>query len=212
VARLRLTVACSADPAAGRVELRVPAGLVVDAPAPAYDLAAGAHREFALTVRADAAAPGTYFLAAAISDALGQTIEDVTAVTVGADGADGAADEALDVTCRPDGLALPPGGRGELVLGLRNRARGEIRGTAQVISPYGTWGTDLHVGARTHDAAPSWTQGFTVAPGAAGELRFPVGAATTARPGGHWWALVKVAYFGRLHYTRAVPIRVIDAT
>jgi alpha-mannosidase len=81
-----------------------------------------------------------------------------------------------------------------------------------VLSPYGTWGTDLHVGAPTHDAAPAstqvWTQGFTVAPGAAGELRYPVAAATTARPGGHWWALVKVAYFGRLHYTRAVPIEI----
>ncbi|HEU0194679.1 MAG TPA: hypothetical protein VFQ71_10800, partial [Gaiellales bacterium] len=71
---------------------------------------------------------------------------------------------------------------------------------AQLLSPYGTWGTDLHI-------AP-WTQGFTVAPGDGAELRYAVGVPATARPGGHWWALVKVAYFGRLHYTRAIPIEI----
>ncbi|HEY7486723.1 MAG TPA: glycoside hydrolase family 38 C-terminal domain-containing protein [Streptosporangiaceae bacterium] len=195
-APLRVTVACSGEPATGRVELSVPSGLVVDAPPPAYDLAAGEHAEFALTVRSDGGAPGTYFIAAAIRDTLGQTIEDVVAVAVGP----GEVGELLDVAYGPDGLALPPGGHGELVVRLDNRARSEIRGEAQLLSPYGTWGTDLHI-------AP-WTQGFTVAPGDGAELRYAVGVPATARPGGHWWALVKVAYFGRLHYTRAIPIEI----
>jgi hypothetical protein len=30
-----------------------------------------------------------------------------------------------------------------------------------------------------------------------------------ARPGAHWWAVVKVMYFGRVRYSQAVPVRVI---
>jgi alpha-mannosidase len=209
-ARLRLTVACSAAPAAGRIELRVPPGLAVDTPPAAYDLAAGEHAELGVTVRADDAAPGTYFLAAAIRDALGQTIEDVAAVTVGAAvtatagaGAGAGTGEPLEITLEPNGLILPPGGRGELVLRLRGRAHSEIRGEARLLSPYGTWDTGLHLAA--------WARGFTVAPGAAAELRYLVEVPLTARPGAHWWALVKVAYFGHLHYTRAVPIEVTGA-
>jgi hypothetical protein len=29
-----------------------------------------------------------------------------------------------------------------------------------------------------------------------------------ARPGSHWWALAKVMYFGRVHYTETVQIRI----
>jgi hypothetical protein len=195
-AQVVITVAGSGAPSAGRVELDVPAGLTIDAPALDYDLAADAHVAFPVTLRADGPA-GTYFLAARIRDRLGQTLEDVVAVTVGTP--DG---EPLDVTYGPDRLALPPGGRGELLLGLRSRARGEIRGEATLLSPHGTWGTDLHI--------TPWTRELTVAPGLAAELRYDVGAAPTTRPGAHWWTLVKVAYFGRLHYTRAIPIEIVS--
>jgi hypothetical protein len=33
-----------------------------------------------------------------------------------------------------------------------------------------------------------------------------VDAPAAARPGSEWWAVVKVAYFGHVHYTPAVPI------
>jgi alpha-mannosidase len=195
-AQVRVTVACSAEPAAGVVELDVPPGLTVDAPPLAYDLAPGGHAAFTLTVTA--AAPGTHFLAARIRDALGQVLEDV--VTVARSG--GPAAEPLGVTLRPDAIALPPGGHDELVVRLRNPAGSTVRGEAQLLSPYGTWGTQVHI--------TPWTQGFAVAPGAAADLRYTVRAHPAARPGGHWWALVKVAYFGRLHYTRAVPIEITE--
>ena len=190
--QVQVTVACSAEPAAGVVELEVSPGLTVDAPPLAYDLGPGEHITFRLTVTA--AAAGTHFLAARVRDPLGQLLEDV--VTVGS----GPAAEPLAVALDPAAFALPPGGHGELVVRLRNTADGAVRGEAQLLSPYGTWGTAVHI--------TPWTQGFAVAPGSTADLRYAVGAQPTARPGGHWWTLVKVTYFGRLHYTRAVPIEI----
>jgi hypothetical protein len=194
-AQVVITVACSGAPAAGRVQLDVPAGLTIEAPPLGYNLTADGHAAFTATLRADDAAAGTYFLAARIGDGLGQVLEDAIAVAVGPAG-----DELLDVTYGPDGLTLPPGGRSELMLRAHSHARSELRGEAQLISPYGTWGGELHI--------TPWTQSLTVAPDSTAELRYIVGATTTARPGGHWWALVRVAYFGRLYYTRAVPIEI----
>jgi hypothetical protein len=199
--QVQITVACSAEPAAGVVELDVPPGLTVDAPPLAYDLIPGGHAAFPLTVTA--AAPGTRFLAARIRDALGQVLEDVVTVISGVS-EHGPPAEPLGVTLRPDAVALPPGGHDDLVVRLRNPADSEVRGEAQLLSPYGTWGTEVHISP--------WTQGFAVAPGAAADLRYTVGVHAAARPGGHWWALVKVAHFGRLHYTRAVPIKITDAS
>jgi alpha-mannosidase len=208
-ALVQVTVACSAEPAAGVVELDVPPGLSVDAPPLTYDLAPGGHAAFSLTVTA--AAPGTHFLAARVRDALGQIFEDVVTVVsdVSGDSADsldsggsGPVGEPLAVTLRPDAVALPPGGRDDLVLRLRNFADSAVRGEAQLLSPYGTWGADVHI--------TPWTRGFAVAPGGTADLRYTVGVRPAARPGGHWWALVKVAYFGRLHYTPAVPIEVTE--
>ena len=190
--QIHVTVACSAESAAGVVELDVPPGLTVDAPPLAYDLPPGGHAAFTLTVTA--AASGTHFLAARIRDPLGQVLEDVVTVVSGRTA------DPLEVTLRTDAVALPPGGRADLVVRLRNSADSEARGEAQLLSPYGTWGTDVHI--------TPWTQGFAVAPGSTADLRYTVGGHPAARPGGHWWALVKVACFGRLHYTRAVPIEI----
>jgi alpha-mannosidase len=197
-ADIAITVACSGAPAAGRVELDLPAGLAAAAPPLDYDLATGGYAAFTVPLRADGAATGTYFVTVRIRDRLGQILEDVVAVTLGP-----AEDDArwLDVGYGPDVLALAPGGHGELVLRARNLAGGEIRGEALLLSPYGTWGTDVHITPRA--------RGFAVAPGSAVELRYAVAAAATARPGAHWWALAKVAAFGRLHYTRAVPIEIV---
>jgi len=163
--------------------------------------------------------PGRYFLAARITDPAGQVLEDVATIAIGErtlPSRDTPLDELLplleadqrataaelDVTLRGGDLTLAPGERGELVVRLVNRARSQIRGEAQLVSPFGTW-----------DAITPWTQSFTVEPGAQVTARYEVAApaaSTTAHPGAQWWALVKVCYFGRVRYTPAIRVSIAD--
>jgi len=194
---LRVTVASGARAVTGRVELVVPPELAAEAaPDLAYDLGPGEHVAFDVAVRArPGAAPGRYFLSARIRDELGQTLEDVTALALGEAGPERA--EPLAVALETSALSLAPGEHAEILVRLENRARSEVCGEAQLASPYGTWET-----------LTPWTQGFAVLPAAAQTLRFAVRAPATARPGSHFWALVKVMYFGRLAYTEAVPVTI----
>jgi hypothetical protein len=201
-ARVRVRVATTNSPASGLVTLDVPAALVVDPPAElVYDLAPGGYAEFDVTVRAtDGTRSGHFFLAARIVDELGQLLEDVVSVTVGApDGHD----QPLSATLDPSGLTLAPGGSGALVVRLDNHRDSELRGEAQLLSPYGTWG-----GPGNDILITPWTQGFRVAPRGASELHYTVRASGTARPGGHWWAGVRIGYFGRVLYTPTVPLTI----
>jgi alpha-mannosidase len=196
-ATLRITVACGPTSAAGQVELVVPPKLIAEpASALRYRLAPGEHATFDVAVRARAGAPtGRYFVAARIHDQLGQTLEDVAALTVG-DPDPQQGGQPLLVTLQTPAVDLALGERGEILVRLKNRALSEIRGEAQLVSPYGTWETIM-----------PRTQGFAVGPAAARTLRYTVRAPATARPASHFWALVKVAYFGRLAYTQAIPVR-----
>jgi alpha-mannosidase len=83
--QVRLTVAGGVDPAAGEVELVVPAGLDVKPAGPlVYDLPALGHASWELTVRpAPGAVAGHRFLAARITDAAGQLIEDAILISAG---------------------------------------------------------------------------------------------------------------------------------
>ncbi len=211
--RLCVTVATGAAAASGAVELDVPHGLTADLAGPLpYELPAGAHASWELTVRADGP-PGRYFVAARIPGSDGQSFEDVATIAVGEqptppldtpldellpllEAGQRATAAELDVTIT-DSLTLTPGGRGELVVRLASRTRSQIRGEAQVLSPYGTW-----------EALRPWTQGFAVEPGGEAEVRYEVAVPATARAGARWWALVKIGYFGRVRYTRAVPISI----
>jgi hypothetical protein len=100
---------------------------------------------------------------------------------------------------------VAPGGEATLAVRVANRAASEVRGEAQLLSPFGTWdagGADV--------AAGPWTQGFAVAAGAEVVLRYTVRAPGNARPGARWWAAVKVSAFGRVHYTAAIAVGVAD--
>jgi alpha-mannosidase len=199
---VRVRVAAASRDAAGVVELDVPDGLTASPARPmAYDLGAGDYAEFAVSLRADGAASGTYFVAARIRDDLGQVLEDVVAVTVGT------ASPPLDVSIEPAGLRLAAGERGEVAVRLANHARSEIRGEVQLLSPYGTWG-----GPGPDISITPWTRGFAAPPGGRTEARYVVEAPAVARTGGMWWAVVKVAYFGRVYYTPAVSIDTRSAT
>jgi hypothetical protein len=93
-------------------------------------------------------------------------------------------------------ITVAPGRRAPLRLSLRNCVASEIRGEAQVISPYDTWGF-----------LDPWSQGFAVPAGKETVLEYRV-APPAGTPPGSWWALAKVMYFGRLIYTESIRVEV----
>jgi alpha-mannosidase len=217
-ASLRLTVACGQDPASGAVHIdRGPAGeLAVEPAGPLrYELGPLGHAGWDLSVRAlPGAHCGRHFVAARITSGDGQVLEDAVLVSVGEPAAPAldlpldelfplyVADQQklaaeLDLTLLDPALALPPGGSGQVAVRLRNATRSPIRGEAQLVSPFGSW-------AQTRP----WTQGITAEPQQSLTVGFTVTVPATARPGQHWWALVKVMYFGRVRYSEAAAITV----
>jgi alpha-mannosidase len=213
---LRLTAACGPAGGAGWIELTAPDGITLQPPGPLrYELPPLGHQVFDVAVQAPpGVAPGRGFVTARITDANGQMIEDSVLLTAGqpARPPDGtplvefaiqqqAADDArtaeLDISLAAAELTLRPGETGALEVRLASTCVSEIRGEAQLLSPFGSW----------QQAAP-WTAGFIVGPGASTIARFDVTAAATARPGEQWWAIVKVMYFGRLRYTEPVLVTI----
>ena len=213
VAVLALTVGCGAEPAAGTVELVVPAEVTVTPEADLrYDLAPGGYAAWDLAVRVPpGTAPGRYFVAARIRDDLGQLVEDTAMVAVGerrwpdpdlppeetlelmqADYIAGAAE--MDLAVLTPELRLAPGGQGELHVRVTSGLASELHGEAQLVSPFGTW-----------EMLGPPAQGFSIAPGASTVLRFTARVPVTAR-NAQWWALVKVMYYGRVRYTDAIPV------
>jgi hypothetical protein len=214
-AGLRLTVACGTAPASGTVHLDPGAQLALEPAGPLrYDLGARGHASWDLTVRAlPGAAPGRRFVAARIADG-GQVFEDAVLVSVGEPAAPAldlplndlfplyVADQQklaaeLDLALLTPQLRLRPGERGEIAVRLRNATAAQIRGEAQLVSPFGSWA----------EARP-WTQGFAAEPGGELTLRVTVTVPPAARAGQHWWALVKVMYFGRVRYSESASVTV----
>ena len=215
-AGLRLTVACGTAPASGTVHLDPGAQLALEPAGPLrYDLGARGHASWDLTVRAlPGAAPGRRFVAARIADG-GQVFEDAVLVSVGEPAAPAldlplndlfplyVADQQklaaeLDLALLTPQLRLRPGERGEIAVRLGNTTAAQIRGEAQLVSPFGSWA----------EARP-WTQGFAAEPGGELTLGATVTVPPTARPGQHWWALVKVMYFGRARYSESASVTVV---
>jgi hypothetical protein len=213
MAALTLTVGCGAEPASGTVELVAPGEVTVSAgPDLRFELAAGGYAAWDLSVRVPpGTAAGRYFVAARIRDDLGLLIEDTAMIAVGerrwpdpslppeetlelmqADYAAGAAE--VDAVVLTPQLRLTPGSRGELQVRVTSGLASDLRGEAQLITPFGRW-----------EMLGPWAQGFSIAPGASTVLRFAVSVPATARPA-QWWALVKVMYYGRVRYTEAIPV------
>ncbi|GAA1645997.1 glycoside hydrolase family 38 C-terminal domain-containing protein [Actinoplanes couchii] len=188
----RLTVSTSTGPASGEVTLDVPPGLTVSPSGPfRYDLAAGAHQQFDLTL--SGAAEGGRHLVARIVDPQGQLLED--AVTLSP------AEIQADLT--PAALTVTPGETATVRLALHNPGAGPLRGEAQLLSPFGTWGD-------TGDelSIQPWIQGYALQPGESATVEFTVRAAPTARPKSEWWALARVTALGEVAYTASISLSV----
>ena len=220
--RLRLSVACGSEPAAGEVDLVVPDGLLAEidgAPAAGapvrYDLPGNAFATWDVAVRAVPGTPdGRYFVAARIRDRLGQQLEDAALVTIGEPGGPDAslppeelffrlqadvqalAGEA-DLEILTPEVRLAPGESGELAVRVTSRLASQLRGELQLISPIGSW-----------QATSPWTQAVDVPPGGEATRRFAVTIPATATPGWESWLLVKLMYFGRVRYSEAVRLAV----
>jgi hypothetical protein len=220
--RLRLSVACGPEPAAGEVELVIPDGLLAEidgAPAAGapvrYDLPGDTFATWDVAIRAvPGTADGRYFVAARIRDRLGQQLEDAALVTVGEPGGPDAslppeelffrlqsdvqalADE-VDLEILTPEVRLAPGESGELAVRVASQLASPLRGELQLISPIGSW-----------QATAPWTQAVDVPPGGEATRSFAVTIPATATPGWESWLLVKLMYFGRVRYSRAVGLAV----
>jgi hypothetical protein len=96
-------------------------------------------------------------------------------------------------------VRLAPGESGELTVRIASHLGSELRGEAQLVSPFGTW-----------QAAGPWTQPVTVPPGGETTVRFTVTVPATAAPGWESWLLVKLMYFGRVRYSESVRLAVTE--
>jgi len=231
--RLPISVASERTdaPVAGTVTLVTPEGWRATPPDRIYRLAPGGHVAFEAEITpAPDALPGRYFVAARIADEH-QAWEDVVTIDLLPDAdSDGDHPEseqrsqslslAVERAMRVAGLRQEPvtdvqpetleaeivaelltpeiqldaGTRGELRLRLKNLTLSEIRGEAQLISPHETW-----------PLTEPWSQGFLLPSQGEAVVRFMIRTPSNF-PGGEYWALVKVMYFGRIVYTDAVPL------
>ncbi|GAA1997384.1 NEW3 domain-containing protein [Catenulispora subtropica] len=199
----------------GLLTVAGPDGWQVEPESRPIALEPGGHTVFPLTVTPPdgAVEPGMYFVRVQL--AVGETVvEDVVSVLVDADeftppppGAEielhvqtqGTKSETarptgLEITSITPGVTLAPGERTTLRVGLANRTRGRIDGEAMPVSPWGTW-----------DFIGPYAIGFSLDAGAEDEIEFEVAVPADTAPG-HWWAMVKLMWFGRSQYTAAVPV------
>jgi hypothetical protein len=114
---------------------------------------------------------------------------------VPADVAAQAGEADLDVLT--SSLSLAPGASGVVDVRVTNHLASEMRGEAQLLSPFGSW-----------DAVPGWVAPVRAEAGSTATLSFPVTVPLTALPGWESWLLVKLMYFGRVRYSGAVRLAV----
>ncbi|MGJ6963072.1 COG1470 family protein [Streptosporangium sp. G11] len=199
--RLRVTLASDLvdTDAEGHLRIVTPPGWDADPGDRPVLLGPGGWTSFEvdLTPAPDAGA-GPYVIAAQLTHG-GQVHEDVLFVDGRGRPAPGGRTGLLEVEPAGEGLTLAPGRSGRLTAVLRNHAGFDIRGEAQVISPWGTW-----------DAVRTASHPLEVAAGGGAELHVDVTVPPGTRPGS-WWVLLKCMWFGRLSYSPAVPLLVRDA-
>jgi hypothetical protein len=191
---LTLTVASdlTEEAAVGVAELLVPDGWQCTPPAVHYDLKPGGHVEHQVVITApDDVADGVYWVRARIGSG-GQTIEDVARLLVGVQGP-----ETVRVSMRTDPLRLRPARAATIDLTLHSDAATAVSVQVQLVSPWQTW-----------ELFPDWNTGIEIPARGQARLRLPVRVPDNHRPG-RWWALLKLAYAGQLHYTEPIEVEVL---
>jgi alpha-mannosidase len=180
--------------AAGKVDLIIPPGITVTSQGSLdFDLSDG-YRRFELLVAPDAnAVPGVCHLAARIPAEHGQVIEDVCTIRMGAASLAG---PRITARTDPPALAVCPGESSPVYVLLTNHCLDEVRGEAQLITPFGTW--DI-TGPRTH--------AFAIPPGKDRVLKYQVRVPEGAPPAASW-VLIKVMSFGEITYTESIPLTI----
>jgi hypothetical protein len=185
----------------------------------AYDLPAHGYAAWDVSLRAaPETADGRYFATAAVLDDAGRALaEESVLVTVGeagpperdlpaedlfmrimsdTQGLEGETDVTFpDVASPAAGITLQPGQRGRLRVRVASKLASQLRGEAQLLSPYGTW-----------EGTPEWIRPVTAAPGGETEVSFDISVPAGATPGWESWLLVKVMYFGRVRYSPAIRL------
>lgn len=105
----------------------------------------------------------------------------------------------VDLSVSTEALSAAPGGEQWVNLHVHNRCRAELRGEAQLVSPWETW-----------SFTGPWTQGFAVPAQGQADIGFWARPEPGTSPMSSW-LLVKVMYFGRLWYSPAVRLDVMGA-
>jgi alpha-mannosidase len=223
--------------AAGVVELVVPDGWRCTPATVHYDLKPGGHVEHRVVVTAPERPPAGVYWVRARTGSGGQTIEDVARLLVGVQGPetlqasmrysiDGLDPQDLtgelrlrkdrsggrpqDLTGelrlrkdrsggRPqtDPLRLRPGQAATIDLTLDSDAATAISVQVQLVSPWHTW-----------ELFPDANTGVEVPARGRARMRLPVRVPDNHRAG-RWWALVKLAHAGQLHYTQPIEVEVL---
>jgi alpha-mannosidase len=180
------------DRATGVAEVVVPDGWRCTPSVLPYDLEPGGHlrREVEVT-RPDDAPDGVYWVPVRIRSGP-QTVQDVARLLVGVDGP-----ETVEATTRTEPLRLRAGRTAAIDLELRTDAATGISVQVHLISPWHTW-----------DLFPVPATGTTVPARGQARLSLPVRVPDGHRPG-RWWALLRIAHAGQLHYTRPIEIEVL---
>jgi alpha-mannosidase len=178
--------------ATGDVTMLAPKGWQCEPATWQYDLEPGGHHARNVTVTAPAgAADGAYWVRAHIEPD-GRAVEDVARLLVGVE-----VPETVEAVPAVAAVLLSPGQDNVLEVELSSDAATAVTVEAQLISPWHTW-----------ELFPAPTQTVTVAPRGRSRVRFPV-RVPLGHLAGDWWAVVKLAYAGRLHYTPAIPVSVM---
>ncbi|MEN3539856.1 NEW3 domain-containing protein [Microbispora sp. ZYX-F-249] len=197
---LTIASALTQDRAEGVVTLIAPEGWSVAPAVRPYVLPPGGHATVPVRLTPPPGAEDGLHLLTARTEFGGQTYEDVTRLHVFRPGEGGRRSPGPEVTLEglghPPHLRLTPGERAEIVVRLSSEARSPVSARAQLVSPWQTFGM-----------FPEWNTGVVVPPEGEAEVCFPVRVPPGARPG-RWWALVKIACAGWLHYTDTIEVEV----
>jgi alpha-mannosidase len=191
---LTLTVAgdLTEDAVKGSVALHGPAGWRIEPSEVDYLIEPRGHAGFRVTVTPpEQPEPGVHWLRARTGHG-GTEYEDIARLLVGT-----SRPETVTATVLGGPLALRPGQSAQLVVELASDAASDVPVQAQLVSPWNSW-----------ELFPRWNTGIEVPARGGARLTFPVTVPHAARPG-RWWAVVKLAHGGRLHYTEAVPVEVL---